>query len=461
MLNTSTWPELDLNVLDQIHLDSTNVRLADADNKIEADILADLFSNEGALGLVEAISKVGYLTHEIPIVIKPNKKYVVVEGNRRIAALKAIQNPLLVPAFQARIKALTKGAPHLKTLTSVRVKVAPNEDAASQLVAAIHTGNLRRPWSPARQAAFFQAQINNGRTYNELLRRYPTNDVHGLVFRGHVINLFEGVAYDSPDLLDFVKSRTWRRSLSTLERIYETKDFTALTGIAMDDQGVFTTTMTAPQLKAVATVIVEGIYAKDLTTRSINKVSYPRFTRLLADISGALKIGSTSPKAKVPTKSAATSANPPKPKTKQTHLVLSQLGPLDHLPIALLRQLEELTITNVQKMPNTTFLELRAILEKSIKAFAEAKGEEIRKTANDKGFVQLKHSLIWFQAHLQAHGPKELLQPVQKVTTGVRFGVSKPALDAVNHNHKYVVDPDEVFHMWDSIEPLLRELLKP
>jgi hypothetical protein len=103
VLDTSHWPELQLNVLRDISLDPQNVRLEVANAKVEADIIEDLFVNEDALGLVEGICKVGYLTHEIPVVIKRRGKYVMVEGNRRLAALKAIQNPMLVPDFQARI----------------------------------------------------------------------------------------------------------------------------------------------------------------------------------------------------------------------------------------------------------------------------------------------------------------------------------------------------------------------
>lgn len=97
MLDTSNWPEVELDVLKEVQLDPKNVRLEVADAKVEADIIEDLFVNEDALGLVEGICKVGYLTHETPVVLKRRGKYVMVEGNRRLAALKAIQNPMLVP----------------------------------------------------------------------------------------------------------------------------------------------------------------------------------------------------------------------------------------------------------------------------------------------------------------------------------------------------------------------------
>jgi ParB-like chromosome segregation protein Spo0J len=238
VLDTAAWEELELSVLTDIHLDPKNVRLETADAAIEADIIEDLFANENALELVEAISKIGYLTHEIPVVVKRRGKYVVVEGNRRLAALKAIQNPMIVPTHQARISAFTKNIPSIEALAKIRVMVAPNQELANQLIAAIHTSNMRVRWTPERQAVFFQAQIDAGRTYAQLVERYPTINVAIFVFRAHIVNALRGIQYDDPELGKFFSTKQWRKSTSTLTRIYQSKDFLDLTGFVMDDKGV-------------------------------------------------------------------------------------------------------------------------------------------------------------------------------------------------------------------------------
>lgn len=237
MLDTSTWPIVELDVLKDIRLDPKNVRLEIADAKVEADIIEDLFVNEDALGLVEGICKIGYLTHETPVVLDRQGKYVMVEGNRRLAALKSIQNPMLVPDFQARISAFAKQLPDRSSLAKIRVMIAPGQDEADQLIAAIHTGNLRRAWTPSRQAAFFQAQIDSGRTLNELVSRYPTIDVTKFVRRALIINLFKSVQFDDPELQDFLNTKKWARGLSTLARIYESKEFVELIGLTMQSDG--------------------------------------------------------------------------------------------------------------------------------------------------------------------------------------------------------------------------------
>ncbi len=55
MLDTSNWPEVELDVLKEIQLDPKNVRLEVADAKVEADIIEDLFVNEDALSARSAI----------------------------------------------------------------------------------------------------------------------------------------------------------------------------------------------------------------------------------------------------------------------------------------------------------------------------------------------------------------------------------------------------------------------
>ncbi|MDA8344863.1 MAG: hypothetical protein M0Z66_05190 [Thermaerobacter sp.] len=501
MLDTSQWPESTVDVLKEVHLDPQNVRLEIADAKVEADIIEDLFVNEDALGLVEGICKVGYLTHETPIVLKRRGKYVMVEGNRRLAALKAIQNPMLVPDYQARITAFVALLPDRSALAKIRVMVAPNQAEADQLIAAIHTGNLRKAWTPGRQAAFFQAQIDAGRKLGELLTRYPTIDVKRFVFRAHIINLFRSVSYDDPVLKEFLTTKKWSRGLSTLARIYESKDFLELTGLAMQRDRVVKT-VSDSVFKEIATAIVRGMYDENINTRSLNSVKSPRFTQLMNELrqivadagdsqltsgsapttpsrnGGTVKgasTGVTSPGADIPPSTssgaesgAATPSVPIPPKSRQTkkqrNLDLGQVRAPDSYPEALKLLLGELSEIDVYKYPNATFLMIRAALEKSIKSFAEAKSVDIKATGNNQnGYVQLRHALNWLLEDVKANGPTYLRQVIEGVRTGrlVTYTSSGDSLNAINHNHHFKVDPEQAFAMWTSVDSIMRYVMKP
>lgn len=284
VLNMAVWLEERLDVLNELHLDPKNVRLETTSAQVEADIIEDLFVNEDALGLVEGIAKIGYLTHEVPIVVRRRGKYIVVEGNRRVAALKAIQNPMIVPEYQARVTSLAKLIPNKAQLAKIVVKVAPNQTQADQLIAALHTTNPRRPWSPARQAAFFQAQIDAGRTYKQLLSRYPTVDVRRFVFRGHMVNLFKGVSYRDPVLRDFLQSKTWQHGLSALARVFESKEFQEITGLRMNEDGELEKSVSDKTFAEMATLIVTGMVDGNINTRSLNTVKSPRFLQLMTEL---------------------------------------------------------------------------------------------------------------------------------------------------------------------------------
>jgi hypothetical protein len=501
VLDTSDWPEKKLHVLKDLHLDPKNVRLEIADAEVEADILEDLFVNENALGLVEGICTVGYLTHDVPVAIKRDGCYVMVEGNRRLAALKAIQNPQLVPDYRARIAGLASQLPDRSALAKIRVMVAPNQDEADELIAATHTGvNLRKAWSPGRQAAFFQAQIDNGRKLPDLVARYPTIEVRKFVFRAHILNEFKAVKYGDSALRDYVKTKAWKRGLSALARIYESKEFLEITGFRMDAKGRVSKSISKKTFKEIATVIVRGMLDGDLTTRSLNTVKSPRFLQLMGELRVITSEGKSTEKtagksasAGEKTKQGATADNSasgsaskgrsdekesgahkgnartgtkstaPRSKRKR-YLDLGQIIVPDTYPRAVGICVEELSAVEVQRFPNAAFLLMRAVLEKSVKAFAEAKNEDIRGSGNnEKGRVHLSHALKWLLEYAKANGPKNKIQPIERVRTGrlATYTNSSDALNALNHNHHFSVDPDEAVGMWDSIDPILRYVMRP
>ncbi|WP_395690690.1 hypothetical protein [Nocardioides sp.] len=472
-------------MVNDLHLDPLNVRLETTSTQIEADIIEDLFDNEGAFDLVEAISQIGYLTHEIPIVVKQRGKYIVVEGNRRLAALKAIQNPMIVPGYQSRVTVLAKSmGTQRDRLKQIEVLVAPNRQQANQVIAALHTSNPRKSWTPARQAAFFQAQIDAGRKYKDLLTRYPTIDVPKFVLRARLVNRMKAAVKSDADLSDFTESKGFKSGYSTLTRIFEAKDFRDVTGIDLDANGNLDTVLTDDQFDATSELIVRGMQDGTINTRTINTVGSPRFTQLMSEIRTAIGMptatppapgggsGGPSPGAPAPGggkggtgKGGKTAKkSPPPKKTKQTVLNTGHIVAPAAYPVAVRLHLEELSILNIQRTPNATFVLLRATLEKSIKAYAEAKGVDISTTRHQThGRVQLHNCLNWLVEHLQKNGPKVLVDPAKKLQGGrlAEFTGTKAALNAVNHNQNYHADADDVVTAWNSMDAVMRELMKP
>ena len=472
-MDTRSWKRETLDLRTGIRLDPKNVRLETTDAKVEADIMEDLFANEHALDLVEGICSIGYLTHETPIVIRRGGDNVVVEGNRRIAALKAMQNPMLVPDFSNRISALLKRYPDHTKVSRVDVLVAPSQDDADELIAAIHTGNLRRAWSPTRQAAFFQAQIDAGRKYEDLVTRYPTSKVKKFVFRARVVNRFKSAKYLDPELQDFVLSTKFKKGLSTLARVYEAKEFKTLTGLEMEEDGTFSMSVSETGFDAIATVIVKDMADGSLNTRTLNKVKdSPRFTQLMNEIVAVAGSAARPSAAEKQTDSAhaslgrtggssdATTSQRPHV-SKDRYLSVRKVRIPEGYGEGFKQTVEELSATDVQRRPATVFLLMRAALEKGIKSFADAKGIDIKKSNNQRGYVYLQDCLDWLSQHAQESGVRSVKQVVANMNKLVYYTISKDKLNAVNHNDKFYVTSDEAIEMWKSVVSLLEYVVKP
>ncbi|SEF11641.1 hypothetical protein SAMN04489740_4126 [Arthrobacter alpinus] len=498
MIDMSTWEVLTLGVADELLLDPKNVRLDIAEGVPQADLIQDLFANEKALSLVEGITKVGFLTHEVPIVVERDKKFVVVEGNRRVAALKAIQNPLLVPDHQSKIRKLIGNDFDHASLSHITVKKAPSQDDADQLIAALHTGNQRVAWSPTRQAAFFQAQLDAGKTAEELISQYPTVDVRKFITRSRILGLFREVDYDDAAVADYTRKR--RFPVSTLARLYENENFLELVGISVDDDTA-SVSLTANRgaFKLIATKIILDMSSGVINTRVLNRTNSASYTEYMDDLRDLLtsysaaehdnlgadgnessastsrpseptntragtsdKTAPSSGKGKGDSDSQGSSKTKPNPPLRErNYLNTDVLSVSPDFPPVVGDILRELSKLHVGTFPNATMDLLRTFLEKTIKAYAEIVGEDIRRTGNEQGFVQLSHSLLWLEAHFKENGPKAFVQPIQRIRGGKTFVGSKEHLDATNHNHHVVTSADDVRAAWSSIESILKAVLKP
>ena len=104
-----------------LHFDRRNPRLAEFDLKADSDeseIITILWEAMDVLELVQSIAASGYFSHEPLIVARESNEYVVIEGNRRLAAVKLLLDGALakdqgwsVPRLSRQAKADLKYLP--------------------------------------------------------------------------------------------------------------------------------------------------------------------------------------------------------------------------------------------------------------------------------------------------------------------------------------------------------------
>ena len=113
--------------VDLLEFDSRNPRLAEfSESPIqnEMDIIKILWDTEDVQELVTSIASSGFFRHEPLIVVEESGKYVVIEGNRRLAAVKTIRDPKVAQqvraTFPSETSALLDGLTHLPCLIDTR-----------------------------------------------------------------------------------------------------------------------------------------------------------------------------------------------------------------------------------------------------------------------------------------------------------------------------------------------------
>lgn len=93
--------------------DLENPRLPEfglTDNSTEDDVIKVLWEAMDVEELVMSIVASGFFRHEPLIVARENRKNIVIEGNRRLAAVKVLLNPKIAKDLKADIPTITKRA---------------------------------------------------------------------------------------------------------------------------------------------------------------------------------------------------------------------------------------------------------------------------------------------------------------------------------------------------------------
>lgn len=89
--------------LTQLQLDYKSLRLP-IDSSNENDIIEWMLQDASILELMLSIGENGFFIGEPLLVIKETNQYIVVEGNRRLTALKILNNPELASVHKRKIK---------------------------------------------------------------------------------------------------------------------------------------------------------------------------------------------------------------------------------------------------------------------------------------------------------------------------------------------------------------------
>ncbi len=274
----STWKTRLLSIAN-LKLDVRNPRFSYQSSRTlnQTEIIKYLITNHAVYDLAKDIAINGYLINEEPIVCKEGDNYVVLEGNRRVAACKIILDPYKYLSAQ-KAKELSKYGP---ISDKISCKVSPTRQDADTLIYNKHTGIPLQKWDKVSQDAFLYNLIQNENltiegtslklnvTPSEIrkaLRRYSVHQ--------YSIKLFAELPYE----LERIQEQGF--PITTFERFYDDARGAEFLGIKFDKNCNIQKRLPAAEFDKRFKFIVEQILNQSLTSRTFNneedKKSYIR-----------------------------------------------------------------------------------------------------------------------------------------------------------------------------------------
>ena len=264
------WPTKYLSVT-TLHLDEKNPRLGqETRGRSPREIIQYLFDHDKALEVADSIVTRGYFANEPLLAIPNGRNYVVVEGNRRLAALKALKEPGLLSGSNGRaIERLARQA-DTDAISKVPVIVAPNRRATDRLLAGRHIGTPVRAWRAENRANFILSKLEEGYSDDQLLEKlgFKFQDIQA----ARQTMAITTVTY-SLDLPDEIRTEIDNRHVklfSTLERVFDSSVGRMFLKVEPDPEHGFRGTTTKKQfLRAFAHLVTDIVLGKE-SSRTLN-----------------------------------------------------------------------------------------------------------------------------------------------------------------------------------------------
>jgi hypothetical protein len=276
--------------VDDLRLDLENYRIPlRPDDDLAA--LRYLFAAEEVLTLVKQLLRDGYFDNEVPIVVEESGEHVVLEGNRRVSALKAIRNPGLVPHHEAEVRALlTRYAAEATDMpTAIRVIVAPSRQVARPHIARLHTGLSKKSWSRDQQANYYHSILGPGIGIDDLKAMYPDVSIVRFLRMVEIRLFLDGVKFKDGSLHDYVRSEELK--MSAFEYAYRIVEVAEAIGVVFDGYQIEPTSKTPHAIgaglstteRAAVEHLMQRFRAGTLNTRSPEfKKNDPKRDELIA-----------------------------------------------------------------------------------------------------------------------------------------------------------------------------------
>jgi hypothetical protein len=235
-IDYSSWETFEYKI-SSLELDKKNPRFDHIEQEMnQPQIIKYLIQNEQVYELAKKISEEGYFVGEEPIICIENNKKIVLEGNRRTAALKVLQEPkkyLSTAKANILLNNILKNS--FPVDKKVRCYIAPNRLMANPIIYERHNGVTLNRWKTGNQYAFVaKMYYEDGLSIEDICD--VLNEKRGAILKPlKAYNLF----FEGKDILE--KEEGVSLDVSTfnftnLERFYNYDEARKLIGLDFDNK---------------------------------------------------------------------------------------------------------------------------------------------------------------------------------------------------------------------------------
>jgi hypothetical protein len=437
-------------------LSSENPRLTGgAATQQETALELALEQGEGAaiIKLAEDIVANGLDPTSLPAVIATGdrrKRYQVLEGNRRVLALRALETPALISP------ALTPGLNRRLTELSVKFEQDPIADVKCVLFEseadALHWIGLRHTgpnegvglvqWGSEGRARFEERHAG---------KRHPARQIIEFV--------------EKAGTLSAPAKASNRKILTNLERLLETTYVREKLGIDFA-QGKISALYPAKELERGLTRVVEDLKTGKVTVpdlyHSADRRKYidnfpasvlPKKSKALKTpvVLDDLSSGAATPRAAPPKRR-------PRPKAQPRTTVIPKTAQMDVTPPRINRVYNELLSLNAEQYPNASSVMLRVFLELSVDHHLTAHN---LMSETDMLNKPLAKRLVVVAKDLNKRNriSQKLLRAIETVASGKTvLGPSLVTFNQYVHNEFVFPKASDLYTAWDELEPFISQI---
>lgn len=471
------WPTKRYSV-SSLHLDPRNPRLGrERTAQAPREIIQYLFDNDKAMEVAQSIATRGFFPNEPLLAVKENGQLVVVEGNRRLAALKALREPGLLEGAVSRQVARLSRLASGDDLTAVPVTIAPSRRATDRQVAGRHGGSPVLAWQAENRASFILDKLEEGYDNDQLREElgFSTADIQKARQTRAIADMARSLELPEELAAKLTAPRT--KIFTTVERVFDSSSGRKFLFVKPDpDHGIKGLTTKNEFLRGFKRLITDIALGSE-SSRTLNKnenieeyfEKWPESDRPVA------KRGSFVPSDIIKGKSVASPPNnkpdkaKPKPQGRPSQTVLPKDFKVVFGSVRLKDIRTELTKLKREDFPNAGAVLLRVFLELAVIDYLD-RADELEplivrlKSKNAQvpfGVPSMKQLVPEIsriaKARLKTH-------EADKVNKALKYDAEAPFslsdLHAFVHQNADLPSGRDILQFWLRTEPLFRLMLE-